>query len=118
MTTRRNRTPQPPRCVETKVYRVQARGADALLLPRNAVEDAFWTRRAEVDALFETLDGKRSRPRFVAAWNDKEGEYAERIFFEKELREINPGMSDIKIRGRIVRAIAVAQMLYKEIYGI
>lgn len=50
--------------------------------------------------------------------NDKEREYAERIFFEKELREINPGMSDIKIRGRIVRAIAVAQMLYKEIYGI
>lgn len=50
--------------------------------------------------------------------NDKEREYAERIFFEKELREINPGMSDIKIRGRIVRAIAVAQMLYKEIYGL
>ena len=50
--------------------------------------------------------------------NDKEREYAERIFFEREMREINPGMSDIKIRGRIVRAIAVAQMLYNEIYGI
>ena len=75
MTMWRNRTPRPSRCVETKVYRVQARGADALLLPRNAVEDAFWTRRVEVDALFETLDGKRSCPRFVAAWNNKEGEY-------------------------------------------
>ena len=39
------------------------------------MEDAFWTRRAEVDALFETLDGKRSRPRFVAAWNNEGGEY-------------------------------------------
>lgn len=66
---------QPLRSIETRVFRVQARGADALLLPRNAVEDAFWTRRAEVDALFETLDGKRSRPRFVAAWNNKGGEY-------------------------------------------
>ena len=28
-----------------------------------------------------------------APLNDKEREYAERIFFEKELRECNPGMS-------------------------
>lgn len=50
--------------------------------------------------------------------NEKEREYAERIFFEKELRECNPGMSEIKIRGRIAKAIATARMLYKEIYGI
>lgn len=50
--------------------------------------------------------------------NDKEREYAERIFFEKELREINPGMSDVKIKGRIIRAITTAKMLYNEIYGL
>ena len=37
---------------------------------------------------------------------------------EKELREINPGMSDVKIKGRIIRAITTAKMLYNEIYGI
>ena len=50
--------------------------------------------------------------------NEKEREYDERIFFEKELRECNPGMSEVKIRGRITKAIATARMLYKEIYGI
>lgn len=49
--------------------------------------------------------------------NDKEREYAERIFFEKELRECNPGMSEIKIKGRIARAIATARLLHREIYG-
>lgn len=53
----------------------------------------------------------------VVPLNDKEREYAERIFFEKQLKECNPGMSDVKIKGRIVKAIAVARMLYKEIYG-
>lgn len=51
------------------------------------------------------------------ALNDKEREYAERIFFEKQLRECNPGMSEIKVKGRIQKAIATARMLYKEIYG-
>ena len=50
--------------------------------------------------------------------NEKEREYAERIFFEKELRECNPGMSEIKIKGRIAKALAIARMLYKEIYGV
>lgn len=50
--------------------------------------------------------------------NEKEREFAERIFFEKELRECNPGMSEIKIKGRIAKAIATARMLYKEIYGV
>lgn len=72
---KRKRESQPPRSIETRAYRVQARGADALLLPRNAVEDAFWVRKAEVDVLLETLDGKRMRPRFVAAWNNKGGVY-------------------------------------------
>lgn len=49
--------------------------------------------------------------------NDKEREYAERIFFEKELRECNPGMSEIKLRSRIRLAIERARLLYREIYG-
>lgn len=53
-----------------------------------------------------------------APLNEKEREYAERIFIEKELRECNPGMSEIKIKGRIAKAIATARMLYKEIYEI
>lgn len=52
-----------------------------------------------------------------AALNEKEREYAERVFFEKYLKECNPGMSDKKIQGRIAMSIAVARMLYKEIYG-
>lgn len=50
--------------------------------------------------------------------NEKEREYAERVFFEKQLKECNPGMSEEKIKGRIAGAIATARMLYKEIYGI
>lgn len=61
---------------------------------------------------------EESQPDARPVLNDKEREYAERIFFEKELREINPGMSDVKIKGRIIRAIATAKMLYNEIYGI
>lgn len=53
-----------------------------------------------------------------APLNDKEREYAERIFFEKELRECNPGMSDMKFKGRVQLSIARARMLYKEIYGV
>ncbi len=70
----RKRESQPLRSIETRVFRVQARSAAALLLP-NAVDDAFWVRKAEVDVLLETLDGKRMRPRFVAAWNNKGGVY-------------------------------------------
>lgn len=55
---------------------------------------------------------EESQPDARPALNDKEREYAERIFFEKELREINPGMSDVKIKGRIIRAITTAKMLY------
>ena len=49
--------------------------------------------------------------------NDKEKEYAERIFFEKQLKECNPGMSEDKIKGRIRKSIETARMLYAEIYG-
>lgn len=49
--------------------------------------------------------------------NEKEREYAERIFFDKQLKECNPGMSEIKIRDRIRKAISTARMLYREIYG-
>lgn len=49
--------------------------------------------------------------------NEKEREYAERIFFEKHLRECNPGMSEDKINGRIAKSIATARMLYREIFG-
>lgn len=52
-----------------------------------------------------------------APLNDKEREYAERIFFEKELRECNPGMSEVKIEGRIEKAIRTARILYRKIYG-
>lgn len=50
--------------------------------------------------------------------NDKERELAERIFFTRHLKECNAGISDEKVRGRIRKAIATAQMLYKEIYGV
>jgi len=52
-----------------------------------------------------------------APLNDKEREFAERIFFEKELRECNPGMSDITFKGRVQLAISRARILYREIYG-
>lgn len=50
--------------------------------------------------------------------NDKQREYAERIFFEKHLKDCNVGMSDIKFKGRIQMAINQAKMLYTEIYGV
>ncbi|MEI3156212.1 MAG: hypothetical protein V8T07_00565 [Muribaculaceae bacterium] len=48
--------------------------------------------------------------------NDKVREYAERIFFERYLKEINPGMNFVKIRGRIARAVETAKALYEELY--
>ena len=58
-----------------------------------------------------------AKDRKSAPLNDKEREYAERIFFEKQLKECNPGMSEEKIMGRIRKSIATARMLYSEIYG-
>lgn len=49
---------------------------------------------------------------------DKEREYAERIFFEKELKDCNFGMSELKFRDRVKHAISRAQVLYREIYGL
>lgn len=37
--------------------------------------------------------------------------YAERIFFEKMLKDINPGMSDAKVEEKIDRSIQIASML-------
>lgn len=50
--------------------------------------------------------------------NDKQREYAERIFFEKHLKDCNVSMSDPKFIGRVKMAIRHAKMLYAEIYGV
>lgn len=66
----------------------------------------------------EVAGNQAETPAEKSKLNDKEREYAERIFFEKELRyNINPGMSEDKIKGRIAKAISTAKMLYNEIYG-
>lgn len=49
--------------------------------------------------------------------SEKEREYAERIFFERLLKECPFGTSDSKYEGRVKRAVAIAKLLYKEIYG-
>lgn len=49
--------------------------------------------------------------------NEKEREYAEHLFFDKMMKDVNVGMSDLKVRGRIQQAVSIAKMLYKEIYG-
>lgn len=58
-----------------------------------------------------------SKDRPSAPLNEKEREYAERVFFEKHLKECNPGMSKVKLMSRIEKSIETARMLYREIYG-
>lgn len=45
--------------------------------------------------------------------NEKEREYAERIFFEKWLKDCPPGTSDYKYEVRVKKAAAIANLLYK-----
>lgn len=43
-------------------------------------------------------------------------EYAERIFFERMLRDINNGMSELKIDALIERSIMIATRLTRKLY--
>lgn len=46
---------------------------------------------------------------------NKVRDYAERIFFEKMLKEINHGMSEETIKERIDRSITIARLLYNKL---
>ena len=72
----------------------------------NAIINHMQTTEPEAIAAAE-----RNRP-----LNAKEREYAERIFFVKQLKECNHGMSEEKIKERIEKAIAIAKLLYRKIH--
>lgn len=73
---------------------------------------------AIINHLEQTEPEAIAKDRRPAPLNDKECEFAERIFFEKELRECNPGMSEVKFKSRVQLAIERARILYNEIYGL
>lgn len=71
----------------------------------------------EQDAFASKEPAPILEPDSAVRLNDKERESAERIFFEKQLKDCDYSMGKDKIKGRIQKAVATARMLYKEIYG-
>lgn len=67
-------------------------------------------------SLNETLDRlarerEAKETQFINEINEQVRDYAERIFFGRMLKDINPGLSTPKIEAMIVRSILIARML-------
>lgn len=67
---------------ERRPFRIEAKYAPKVLLPKNAIERAFFedpTTQKEYD--FITSDGKVCKARFMTAWNNEGGRYDEELDF-------------------------------------
>lgn len=72
--------------------------------------------------LNETLE-RLSREREEKEYRDEDGQLngrvvclAKRVFFERMLKDINPGMSEGKIDALIDRSVMIAEKLYNKLY--
>lgn len=63
----------------TETYRINAKFADEVFCPSNAIDAPFWSREYEVDPLFRTSDGVLCKPTFLGTTNNESGEYDERF---------------------------------------
>ena len=52
----------------------------------------------------------------IAAINNKVSDLAERIFFQRMLKDINHGMGEEKIDAMIERSVMIATKLYNRLY--
>ena len=62
----------------------------------------------DIDTLCAEMKDKDKRIRI--------SDYAERIFFARMLKDINPGMSEDKIDAKIERSVMIATKLYNKLY--
>ena len=67
---------------ERRPYRIEAKYAPKVLMPKNAIERRFFedaVSQREYD--FVTADGKNCKARFISAWNNEGGRYDESLDF-------------------------------------
>ncbi len=63
--------------------------------------------REQIEQLPDTIENERVK--------SKISDYAERIFFGRMLRDINPGMGAQKIEAMIDRSLMIARMLHRKL---
>lgn len=64
--------------------------------------------REQIESLPDTIEPNRTKAKI--------SDLAERIFFQRMLKDINPGMSEPKIDAIIDRSVMIATKLYNKLY--
>ena len=54
--------------MNAKEYKIQAKSAEYILCPANAIEDAFYKRKADDTFLLQTVDGAKHEVVFLCTW--------------------------------------------------
>lgn len=67
------KNPEPTRIVEQ--YYIQAKSAEYVFCPANAIDSEFYHRDSYVIPEFVTTDGVAHRPTFIGTWNNRGGLY-------------------------------------------
>lgn len=58
-------------------YRIESKFADVVLLPANAIEQAFYASGEGTSATFITLDDQICSARWISTWRNSDGRYDE-----------------------------------------
>lgn len=66
------------------VYKIQAKFADLLLCPANAIERSFYGRNPLDKVTFKTIDGVECKPEFLFTKNNEDGRFDDRLGFTCE----------------------------------
>lgn len=64
--------------------------------------------REQIESLPDAIEQNRTKAKI--------SDLAERIFFQRMLKDINPGMSETKIEAMIDRSVMIATKLYNRLY--
>ena len=64
--------------------------------------------REQIESLPDAIEQNRTKAKI--------SDLAERIFFQRMLKDINPGMSEPKIDAMIDRSVMIATKLYNKLY--
>lgn len=64
--------------------------------------------REQIESLPDAIEQNRTKAKI--------SDLADRIFFQRMLKDINPGMSEPKIEAMIDRSVMIATKLYNRLY--
>lgn len=65
--------------MNVRKYKIQAKSAEYILCPANAIEDAFYKRKADSPFLLKTADGAKHSVVFLCTWFNHGSVYDEEL---------------------------------------